>query len=114
MQSLVSHFLSVLAAAPSRALTATVVGRVVHAFQEAEERCSLAYPAKFDAKGLHLDKEVLDVDNLVPDERLQEDAHQAHQSALGRLVLAAEMLLRETRASAPRRGANANRGRGLT
>lgn len=50
----------------------------VKGLEEAEEAGSLTDAAELDAEGLDLDKEVLHVDDLVPDQRLQEDAHQPH------------------------------------
>ena len=39
-------------------------------------------PAKFNTKSLDLDEKFLDVDNFVPDQRLQEDTDQSDQSVL--------------------------------
>mmetsp|Transcript_35783 Transcript_35783/g.82887 ORF Transcript_35783/g.82887 Transcript_35783/m.82887 type:complete len:226 (+) Transcript_35783:172-849(+) len=47
----------------------------------------LADMAELDAEGLHLDQQVAYVDDLIADERLQEDAHEPHQPVLHVLVL---------------------------
>lgn len=54
----------------------------VQSLEEAEEASGLADAAELDAEGLNLDEEVLNVDNLVPDQRLQEDADQTNQTIL--------------------------------
>eukprot|EP00983_Pelagomonas_calceolata_P115520 1160209-Pelagomonas_calceolata.AAC.1 len=52
-----------------------------------EEFGSFLDPGKVDAEGLHLMEQVSDVDDAVANERMQEDAHQAHQPILNILVL---------------------------
>lgn len=54
----------------------------VQGLEEAEKAGSLADAAELDAEGLNLDEEVLHVDDLVPDQRLQEDADQPDQTVL--------------------------------
>lgn len=54
----------------------------VQGLEQAEEAGGLADAAELDAEGLHLDEQVLHVDYLVSDQRLQEDADQAHQAVL--------------------------------
>lgn len=55
----------------------------VQGLKKAEEAGGLADAAELDAEGLHLDEQVLHVDDLVPDQRLEEHAHQTHQAVLG-------------------------------
>ena len=55
--------------------------------EQPEEARRLADPAELDAERLHLDEEVLDVDDLVADQRLQKHAHQSHEAVLHVLVL---------------------------
>jgi len=54
----------------------------VEGLEEAEQAGGLSDSAELDAKGLNLDEEVLDVDDLVSDQRLEEDANQADQAVL--------------------------------
>lgn len=54
----------------------------VQSLEEAEEAGSFADAAELDAEGLDLDEQVLNVDDLVSDQRLQEDADQPHQPIL--------------------------------
>lgn len=54
----------------------------VQGLEEAEEASSFTDTAELDAEGLDLDEEVLHIDDLVPDQRLQEDTHQPHQTVL--------------------------------
>ena len=54
----------------------------VEGLQQPEQSGSFSDAAELDAEGLHLDEQVLDVDDLVPDQRLEEDADQAHQTVL--------------------------------
>lgn len=54
----------------------------VQGLEEAEEAGCLADAAELDAEGLDLDEEVLHVDDFVTDQRLEEDAHQTHQTIL--------------------------------
>lgn len=56
----------------------------VQRLEEAEEAGSFADAAELDAEGLDLDEKVLHVDDLVPDQRLQEDADESHQTVLRR------------------------------
>lgn len=51
---------------------------VIQCLEEAEETSSLAYSAKLDAERLHLDEQVLHIDDLVADQRLKKNAHQTH------------------------------------
>mmetsp|Transcript_117469 Transcript_117469/g.230500 ORF Transcript_117469/g.230500 Transcript_117469/m.230500 type:complete len:310 (+) Transcript_117469:125-1054(+) len=55
--------------------------------QETEQRSGLANPRELDTKCLDLDEQVLDVDDLVPDQGLQEHADQPNKSVLHVLVL---------------------------
>lgn len=54
----------------------------VQRLQQAEESGGLADAAELDAEGLDLDEQVLYVDDLVPDQGLQEDADQPDQAVL--------------------------------
>lgn len=54
----------------------------IQGLEEAEEAGCFPYAAELNAKGLHLDEQVLHVDDLVPDQRLQEHTHQAHKAVL--------------------------------
>lgn len=56
----------------------------VQRLEEAEEAGGFADAAELDAEGLDLDEKVLHVDDLVPDQRLQEDADEPHQTVLRR------------------------------
>jgi hypothetical protein len=55
--------------------------------EEAEEAGGFADAAELDAKGLHFNEQVLDVDDFVPDQALQKDANQADEAVLHVLVL---------------------------
>lgn len=59
----------------------------VQRLQEAEEAGSFTDAAKLDAEGLDLDEQVLDVDDLVSDQRLEENADQSDQPVLERTDL---------------------------
>ena len=50
--------------------------------EQPEEPCRLPNSAELDAEGLDFDEKVLNVDDLVSDQRLQEHAHEAHQPVL--------------------------------
>lgn len=50
----------------------------IQGLEEAEEAGCFPYAAELNAKGLHLDEQVLHVYDLVPDQRLKEHTHQAH------------------------------------
>ena len=54
----------------------------VQGLEEPEEAGGLSYAAELDAEGLDLDEQVLDVDDLVPDQRLQEHTDQTNQPVL--------------------------------
>lgn len=54
----------------------------VQGLEEAEEAGSLADAAELDAEGLNLDEEVLNINDLVSDQRLEEDADQPDQTIL--------------------------------
>lgn len=54
----------------------------VQGLQQAEESGGFTDAAELDAEGLDLDEQVLDVDDLVPDQRLKEDADQPDQPVL--------------------------------
>ena len=54
----------------------------VQGLQEAEEAGGFADAAELDAKGLNLDEQVLNIDDLVSDQRLEEDADQSDQPIL--------------------------------
>lgn len=56
----------------------------VQCLEEAEEASGFADAAELDAEGLDLDEKVLHIDDLVPDQRLQEDADEPHQTVLRR------------------------------
>lgn len=62
-------------------------GCLFQCLQHPKEWCRFFDSAKFDAKGLHFDKQIMHIDDLVAYERLQEDAHQTHQAILHVLVL---------------------------
>lgn len=51
---------------------------VIQRLKETEQTGSLTDSAEFDTERLHLDEQVLHVDDLVPYQRLEEHAHQAH------------------------------------
>lgn len=55
---------------------------VIQSLEEAEESGGFTDPTELDAEGLHLDEQILDINDLVPDEGLEEDAHQTHQTVL--------------------------------
>lgn len=61
--------------------------------QQSEEPGRLADAAVVDAERLHLVQQVAYVDDLVADEGLQEDAHQAHEAVLKVLVLGVEIVV---------------------
>lgn len=54
----------------------------VQGLEEAEEAGGFADAAELDAESLDLDEEVLNVDDLVSDERLEEDTDEADQTVL--------------------------------
>lgn len=54
----------------------------VQGLQQAEESGGFTNAAELDAEGLDLDEQVLDVDDLVSNQRLQEDADQPDQAVL--------------------------------
>lgn len=54
----------------------------VQGFEQAEEAGCFADAAELNAEGLDLNEQVLNVDDLVPDQRLQEDADQPDQTVL--------------------------------
>lgn len=54
----------------------------VQGLEQAEEAGGFSDAAELDAEGLDLDEEVLHVDDLVSDQRLQEDADQPDQAVL--------------------------------
>lgn len=56
----------------------------VQRLEEAEEAGGFADAAELDAEGLDLNEKVLHIDDLVPDQRLQEDADEPHQTVLRR------------------------------
>ena len=47
-----------------------------------EERCCLPDSAELNAEGLHFDEELLNVDDLVTDQRLKKNAKKSHQTVL--------------------------------
>jgi hypothetical protein len=65
-------------------LSRAVALRWLHGLQESEESGRLSDLGELDAEGLHLNEQVLDVDDLVADQRLQEDAHETDQAILRR------------------------------
>lgn len=54
----------------------------VQSLEEAEEAGGFSDAAELDAESLDLDEEILNVDDLVSDQRLEEDADQADQTIL--------------------------------
>ena len=54
---------------------------------EGARRPHVIAPGELDAERLHLDEQVLHVDDFVADEGLQKHAHQPHQPVLHVLVL---------------------------
>ena len=50
--------------------------------EQPEKPCRLPNSAELDTEGLDLDEEILHVDNLVSDQRLQENTDEAHQPVL--------------------------------
>jgi hypothetical protein len=65
-------------------LSRAVALRWLHGLQESEESGRLSDLGELDAEGLYLNEQVLDVDDLVADQRLQEDAHETDQPILRR------------------------------
>ena len=59
----------------------------MHHLEELEEGRGLTDPRERDAEGLDLHVHVGDVDDLVPDEALEEDADQTDQAVLSVAVL---------------------------
>ena len=56
-------------------------------FQHSEEGRGLFDSTKLDAECLHLNEQIMNIDDLVADQWLQEDTYQAHQAILHVLVL---------------------------
>lgn len=54
----------------------------VQGFQQAEESSGFPDAAELDAEGLDLDEQVLNIDDLVPNQRLEKDADQPDQAVL--------------------------------
>merc|ERR1719375_569212 len=77
------------AALPGRFIIRRHLSRllVLQGLEETKERSCLAYPGELDTKCLHLNEQVLDVDDLVANQRLEEHADQPHQPILHVFVL---------------------------
>ena len=60
--------------------------RLLERFEQPKEARRLADVAELNAECLHLDEQVLHVDDLVPDEGLEEYAHKADEAVLQVLV----------------------------
>lgn len=54
----------------------------VQGFEQAEESGCFTNAAELDAEGLDFNEQVLNIDDLVPDQRLQEDTDQPDQTVL--------------------------------
>ena len=54
---------------------------LLQGLEQSEETSCFPDPAELDTKGLYFDEQILYIDDLVPDEGLQKDAHKAHLTA---------------------------------
>lgn len=55
--------------------------------EQPEQTCSFSDARELNAKSLHLQEQILHVNDLVADQRLEEDTHQSHKPRLHELVL---------------------------
>ena len=53
---------------------------LLQSFEQTKKSSCFANARELDAEGLYLNKEVLHVNNLIADQRLQEHAHKPHKS----------------------------------